>query len=104
MNGNEVKQWGVSVTGTKQIRGGEAIEITLEVSGDSLRRAVEKLKSMPFLALMPAVMKVVTFIEFLLAGSEAKEVPAVSNTDDSETEEVKTNGTRKNPAHTAKDD
>lgn len=75
MDEKQAPDWGVSITSRKKVKGkvkgGEAIEITVEISYEALCRAIEKLKAIPFAANMPNVVKAIDFLKSLMGEDQA---------------------------------
>lgn len=78
--------WGVSIKSKKAVRGGEAVEITLEVSYDYLGRAIEKLSATPFAAYVPSIGKVITFLKSLYVDEEIPPPDDLGEVGETETE------------------
>lgn len=59
MDENKAPDWGLSIKSKKKVRGGAAMEVTLEVEYSTLLGWIEKLTSIPFVAGIPAIQTIV---------------------------------------------
>lgn len=73
MDENKAPDWGLSIKGTKQVRGGQAVEVTLEVSYSVLRRWIGALSSIPFAENVPAIATILSILRRLIGDKEILE-------------------------------